>query len=490
MKRAILFLLLIPVGGLAQDYQMVRSDFVRLFKDDNAGHHGIKIDSVAVEGNDSLFFNYWHVRTRLEDGCKLLPNAPSFIGRKIIIQPTGLNLLFNADGDTIRINTLAAFNESWNLMNMGSDTYIKATVTQIQNQMVLDSLIEIKTIVLQLVDANDNLLPHPVNWSTLKISKTLGVISCPDLYYFPEEIRYYSIDGMEKPHRGVFRPSCGEDYQNAIGDEYHWKYSWAGPSGVSGGIESITKIVALETSWPLQSIYYHTIKLSHNNSSLPISTVLEDTVVVDLSQVPAPCSGPMPNEARLLISYWNWSNSVVVRYDSVFFDINSCGRPYSVHYQDLNLSYESDTSSGMSCYRPVIYGGGSQDTDSTFTYGLELTRRSTYVWYPTNWSDRNLVYYKRGTEECGVPFLEENLLSVDELGKQIPIAYPNPIQRGNQLNLGAYFESIDVLDMSGKVVLSKQQSATLETNELKAGVYLIRLQTDDRLSTQKLMVTD
>lgn len=491
MFRAFAFvMLLIPFFGTAQDYQMVRSDFIRFFADEDGDHHGIKIDSVETVGADSILYNYWHIRANYINSfsATLISHTPSFVGRKVVVRPNGVNLLFNRNDDTVRINTLSGLNESWNLMNLDSGSYIRATISEIQNQLILDSLVETKTITLQLLDSNENPLPHVVNGESILISKTLGIIACPDMYYFPNEIHRFSIDGMEKPNRGIFRPLCGEPYENTLGDEYHWwRNTWT-PAGYYNRSMSISRIVDLINSFPLQTIVYHTTKLVETSEFPPSSNTVisSDTVVINLSEFPTPCTGPMPKESdELFIQISSFYN-----YGDLIFGIDSCNRPYSTMYLDENLRLYPDTAVGPNFFDGHV-NAGEDYVRTTTTFGLGITKVDSYQWYPTISSTRNLVYYKRGIEECGTPYTEGELLAVNQMSDNILPVYPNPIRIGQPVRL-PNSQNVKVLlfSVDGKQIPVELMNGTMKTDNLISGVYLLHIQTESGVSTQKLIVTD
>ena len=496
MKQVLFFLIfLLPFCGFAQDYQTVRSDFVRFFADTAGDYHGIKIDSVETVGSDSIFYNYWHVRKNSSSNCSptMISYTPSFVGHKIIDKPNGVNLLFNVSNDTIRINTLAGLNDSWNLMDMDSGTYIQGTVSQIQNQVILDSLVETKTIALLLLDSNDNVLPNEVNGAAFVISNNLGIVACPDLYYFPEQINYYTIVGMEKPNRGIFRPTCGEYYEHTIGDEYH-RLSSTTANSFNSYRKSIARVSGVDNEWPLQTVYSQIVKESYS-SEYPASTAFSvsyDTLVVNLSQPPTPCSGPMPKESEFLFGSPGASELWCVDLTAGFF----CGRPSFTEYRDENFTYVLDTTQGPNYYNGGLTAGHDEHITS-YTYGLGTTRTHRYQWYPTYTSSSALKYYKRGTEECGIPYTFDELLSESEnqiaqfnLFRIVEFTlFPNPIKQGSLLNLGANYTTIEVLDFTGKLVVAKRNASTLETQSLNPGIYLVRTTAETSSAVQRLVVT-
>lgn len=289
---------------------------------------------------------------------------------------------------------------------------------------------------------------------------------------------------MEKPNRGIFRPTCGEPYNDSIGDEYHWWYNRATPAGYYQRYRSISRIVGITSSIPIQTIHYQTIKQDFFSGPPPsgTTTISNDTVVVDLSQYPAPCSGPMPKESALLLTE---NNS---HYEELIFGIDSCDRPYCTKYLDDNFTYYLDTTEGPNFYHGSLSMGNDYDQTTT-TYGLGDTRIHSYLWYPTIWSTKTLVYYKRGTEECGIPYSEDELLSIDDIDKQTFLAFPNPVKQGDALNLSGFYQQIELLDLSGKSILIKRNKDLLYTGNLSSGIYLLRLTNQKGASTQKLIIT-
>ncbi|MBE0662896.1 MAG: T9SS type A sorting domain-containing protein [Bacteroidales bacterium] len=66
--------------------------------------------------------------------------------------------------------------------------------------------------------------------------------------------------------------------------------------------------------------------------------------------------------------------------------------------------------------------------------------------------------------------------------------YPNPVKLGEQVYLGSEDEQFEVLDLSGRVLISASASV-IETDRLTQGVYILRiLSKDGEIQTQKLVV--
>jgi hypothetical protein len=196
MLRTLAFaIFLLPKIGLAQDYQMVRSDFVHFFLDENGNDHGMRMDTIFVEGSDSVLMNYLtfrHPDLEVIDAC-----VPSWLGAKTVVRPNGENLFFNSDGDTIHIETLAQLNDNWSLFTINPTSYLEAAVTDVSFTAILDSAVEVKTISIQSRDLLGNPLVHPLNGKTIKISNSLGIIQGFDFHLFPNDTTQIEIAGWK-----------------------------------------------------------------------------------------------------------------------------------------------------------------------------------------------------------------------------------------------------------------------------------------------------
>ena len=65
--------------------------------------------------------------------------------------------------------------------------------------------------------------------------------------------------------------------------------------------------------------------------------------------------------------------------------------------------------------------------------------------------------------------------------------YPNPVK--NVLNIEGSYISVDIIDVSGKVVLSSEATKNINVSELSNGVYLLNINTENGISTQKITIT-
>src|SRR6056297_1469149 len=88
--------------------------------------HGVRTDSVQVEGNDTIII-FQKEMTCLDN---LNPDeciwGYSWLGNKLIKRSSGDELFFNYDGDTLLIQTHAELNDSWRFWTADDSSYIEA----------------------------------------------------------------------------------------------------------------------------------------------------------------------------------------------------------------------------------------------------------------------------------------------------------------------------------------------------------------------------
>ena len=79
--------------------------------------------------------------------------------------------------------------------------------------------------------------------------------------------------------------------------------------------------------------------------------------------------------------------------------------------------------------------------------------------------------------------------SVVNPNQDLMVMYPNPVTSGEQLRLGFAVDQIEVFDLTGKKVISAQNTSTLSTLGLNNGIYVVRIIAfDGAVSTKKLIV--
>lgn len=501
MKRLLVILFFLPGLVQAQDYQTVRSDFVRFFENDDAGFHGIKIDSAVVSGSDSIFYNYWHVEELASQGMdQIRPWSPSFIGRTIIQHPNSQTTFLNASGDSIRIHGLTPLNGTWNMVDLGNGNYIEAAVINQTNETWLDSLTEVKTISLQAKDSQGMTIPHAVNDSIIKISEELGLLRFPNIEEFPNTFHAFEIKGMENPNRGMFRFTFGEAYSWEVGDEFHYFFdsnsTYHTTKRIRKVVANVDQLVNQRTiTLDVIERYWTTGPGDPPWTSFSLDTTYLYSETLDLDDIDSRLVDAMPAESSIMIDSSDWTPPQGVQwydYNPSYFGDGACEKIGNTStYSNFGI-YEPDTVNGNGQYVHIDWLSESDWGYTIFSLGIGPTY-SYYRWNggsQSGYGDTELVYYKKGSEECGTPFSMSELLSTEDVETPIISIHPNPARIGQTLKLGKTWNQVQVLNLSGQVVLSANQVGQLNTLQLNPGIYFLSLENDGNSSTQKLVVLD
>jgi hypothetical protein len=222
-KQLLLILFVLPVFSQAQNYSLLSPNRVALFKDTAGNILPIKIDSVKVIGSDSVFYPYtmmdrdsiYFSSTKCQN-----PNDTNWMGPKIIRKLNGDYILFNRRNDSIIINSLASLNDAWKLFKYKNGNYILATVTSIQNEVILNSADITKEINLTVYDSSGQIQTSIINNQKIKIGMNSGLIIFPEFYYFPFTIKPMELLGVDV-QGSPYRLFSERDIQNFdVGDEF------------------------------------------------------------------------------------------------------------------------------------------------------------------------------------------------------------------------------------------------------------------------------
>lgn len=481
MRVLLPLLLLLPALLFAQDYQTVRSDFIHFFLDENGNDHGLEIDSVEVNGNDSVFYNYSTLR--FPDYAVIDAFVPSWVGGGVIIKSNGDNYFFNVDLDSILIKTQALLNESWPVLHLDGSAFIQGEVTAHQPESVLGITDSVKTISLQALDNLSNPINHPINGSTLKLSKSRGLTQGLDFHYFPNDTTEISLVGSENPSAGLHRFPRSLIYDYQIGDEFHYEGHESFWFGNPDQHKRIIRVIDIQNVGDSRTAQFEVYWWKQTAPGSVTTGFRLDTVDYDgLSQNLAEA---MPGEAEQMFDTTNlWGSLDLVEYGHHQSGLHAVQLPDFIEA----LQWEPDTNG---YWVPAQTISGYHHYESYFAVGLGRTYQRIYLWDGLNdYADieESLVYFKKGIEEWGTPFTMSEIQTVDSQVKNDLLIFPNPIRSGQTLNLGQTWESIQVLNLSGQIILSAKQVGQLDTSELNPGIYFLNLEKNGDHLYQKLIV--
>lgn len=467
----------------AQDFQNICSPGITLFRGNDNYFKAFRRDSVVPAGaNDTLFFSYRTTRDSTSNpfDCKDTSNGDA-LGRKVTKMQNGWFYFYNMKGDTLRINSQAALNDSWTYCQLPSNCHLQATVTGMITDSVLGTTDLVKVISFQAKDASNTNVASIFNQKAIKLSQHYGLSKMYDVYRTPFDTLDLYLAGKSSPALGVQLFTWKDVYNFDVGDEFHYHEYQAYNSMSTVDSKFISKILGKTVYGNMDSVYYQVEQCRRTWYPMGNITESHDTVVEKYNFI------QLESDATILLP------------PDLFLGFASVSRTYSAFNNRLVLIYNNTAYS---------YGGGGQGCItgpfemwgpvSSFVPGLGLT----------NWLEEevdadvsehtiDLVYYKKGTEVWGTPVATDcfQLVGVDE--KPVPAGppisiYPNPATDEVTIEITGNFINgrLTISDLDGRQLITRQIN-TLKTqvdiSSIPCGVYIVKLTSDNTLRVGKFI---
>lgn len=473
-------LLLSTFTAFAQNWQAVYSDRVQYF---NSGLNAIKIVSASVNNDgDSTFKNYTSVflnkynmyaRHQWE-----VTDSSSWIGKRLIIKPNGINEFIHTFNDTCFLYTHASDKDVWNFIGTNTIT-IEAKVDSIGFNTHKDITDSVKYITLKILKRplNNAEFYEWLNNKQIWLSKHNGLLRFPLMEYNLSASTYVGVETeyFQTRHNQFTNKNM---FDFAVGDVIHRKvYSnflfsslpnWSEQIFADKYLEKIYDPVGDSVQYKIQTRFYH--KINPAGTVLKDSTYIRYTTYYNLSQqafgiMPLSVSGYMKPQ---YYSQAGWC-------ENTFYFQHQNGCPRATIYQSGVFEFEQHTNMGYTekegGYYKYVDGSSGNLPSSPYTIV------------------ENILFIKNGCWEYGV-----NTLGIDNqnIKKQTLTIYPNPAKSLVTIN-GENIESVEITDIQGRVVNIPQFKLTpneiqLSTNELLNAVYFVKTKQNGILTISKLII--
>lgn len=475
MKQLVSFVSILFMSILclySQDWQPVRSGRIALFDDDQGRIKSIRIDSVKFD-RDSVLFPMFNIQ-QLDYNC-FTPRGNSWMGKRVIIQSNGVNLFFNNENDTIRINTRAKVGESWTLFEIKDSIKIIAEVKSAEIQDILGESDSVKTIGFKVYEKNVLEEHHHLSDESLIISKNYGFVRMMNFKVFPKEpnaltseiLESFNLIGLTNPNRGVQNLTWLGVHDFQVGDELHVvnnSWNWSIVPGFRNALKSSFKF--LERKESKDSVFYRIERKESLEKAIErwdnkTYSFIHDTI----TQVYKPNIrfDKLPGEPIVID---NGADAYGMFIEGAFIKKDMYGPTIRHSFND-------------SCWHLLNWHGGDPG------YYLKGLGGPYYGWNEViSGGERALVYYKKGSATWGTPLVitgVESLSNEDQLK-----VYPNPAADFVTIeNTSGRTESyiLRVIDLQGREVwsnpISISNSYRLDLTAFKGGVYLLKLQNGD-----------
>ncbi len=483
---------LLETISYAQNYQLIlptnEQHFLYAHTTGSPNYHqeirSIRIDTSVTQGAETYYYNHKILEeTPTSSLCLADHNDSSWVGHQIIASNNGDYVFFNKQLDSIVIKSLAPLNDTWTIYKFGNGDYIEGTLVSIDTATILNHLDSIKTIHLQVKDAANNIIVHPMNTKVLQFSKQNGWVQFFDFHTFPNDtIPYQLVGSSAQPNIGINNPTHIDFFNFNVGDEIHTtgEYRPQATPWIFGKHKTIRTVLSKTVSTNQDTITY----------------TYED------------CIARIDNDAMQGKQDTTFLTDTVVQRVIVSTDVNNLGQ----------LTHElAPDSSGFSV-TSVRNFASLRKQKVTFNYFYYDTFNSCWTFYfdvwPQIWIEgiggpfvnsparKNMpVYYKKGNETWGIPVNCSTFLNIPTIAneEQTIQIFPNPLTETATLQI-KNFDAMDnwslrLLDVTGKVVRSTPiQKAThlLHKGTLPSGVYFYQLTNTQQQKqyTGKLILQD
>ncbi|MEX1000525.1 MAG: T9SS type A sorting domain-containing protein [Crocinitomicaceae bacterium] len=248
MKRFVSFSILVfSVSTFyAQDYQTIRSTDISYFATPSEDYIlASRVDQAEILGTDSVFYSFQTVRSDESltgsDPCKYYV-GDSWLGSRIEIKPSGENIFYNRNNESISIQTEAVVNDTFLVYTYTSGDWIKGTVTSIEAASILGEMDTIK-----IIELFSNV---PLNLSNPRfvLSQEHGIVELFAPYSFPNPYQgavslyngnsfppdydgNFELVGSASLNVGIIKPTIGDVHDLDIGDFFQFYHTEQGATG-------------------------------------------------------------------------------------------------------------------------------------------------------------------------------------------------------------------------------------------------------------------
>ncbi|MCA1762280.1 MAG: T9SS type A sorting domain-containing protein [Cryomorphaceae bacterium] len=453
-----------------QSSDMVFSSSETRYYQEGSKTFALEIDSAAFDG-DSIF--YPHPQWYSDNDC-YLPNSSSHIGKEIRISPGGTHRFVTGRNDTVAIHFQNSLGESWIAFESADgEEIVEATVSNIGSESYLDEFFTVKTISLQMLNADLESVDHPVNDAYFKFTdEEPGLLAFPLLASFPDFS--YDIIGTWQPKElvGIAGQSGPPDLKTfdvfnfEVGDEIHFEQGSQSQGDIT--LWQIAERVLDKTVYPDSLVYEMEIrKWLYSGPVADIDIQPFDTQVISRTIVPDSLFD-LPAGRPLIQDYYgnfNWlENAEFGPSKSYYF-----AGPLFEQYFDED-----------SCYASAIDWGCFNNPETYQRYYAGLGGpyyNCSASFYYSSW--RELLFYSSGDVEWGVPLSTEEQNS----GYQTLHIYPNPAR--DRISISgvelAQHGEVRILNSIGKIVKAQAfQNNEVDVANLPGGMYIVLITQDGR----------
>jgi len=432
----------------------------------------IRIDSTVIENNNTILYPFSDVHKTTENCYS--DTSGSWLSKYIVIDSDGNTVFINGNNEQIFIKSQSDLNETWDVFK-NEDIKIKGEVSSINKREVLGIEDSVKTISFSVYDLNDIPLEHAYNQIHIEVSKNFGLVKTVNFYYFEHTTSdYYSwfgelnLIGIDEPQIGFQVMNLMEQYFDfQAGDELHIENYSSVFAIYSEKSECIYRYIS-RNDFEDCIIYSYELTTKRTTNDYYEDLLNDVSILIDTIELKI-AKGPLftsePNEPYY--NDWFLYKVRIVNLPRMITYIVNDGLSY---YEDSCLKLTPDAS-GSIYYYPGLGG--------PYFYDYDFMGSPNYC---------ELVYYKKGDIEWGIPFDFNNSIQKYQYDNSIK-AYPNPVKELLYIETGNYeIESVQIRDITGRILISSGNNS-VHVSTLPKGIYFLEVKTKNsqKVFIQKLI---
>lgn len=485
MKTLFIFIFIFfVIYTQGQNYQPIYSTQSALFRNHENKILGLRIDSVKIESDTTLYPFTTIQEITSEAGFS--PYETSWIGKNIIIKNDGSNLFFNREGETITIKNQAKLNESWLAYQRTDSFQVKASVHNIDLEEFLGLEDSVKTIAFSVLNQFGDTISHKLNNLKVKISKNYGFVETLNFYLFPDftvhypsdRLENYTLVGLTNPITGVQNLKWFDVFDYNVGDELHVQEYKTGDSYnvlpyISYDKRCIYKFLKRDNY--TDSIVYQYVRKQSIETVFKDSLSLEktnDTVrwVISVN----PNFDKLPGEP--IIDNFS-AYSFYMRSDTLLQKIDP--------NETLIFIFEEN-----GWFLDIFVGEGCF-YEKKYLKGLGGPYYSCKGYFGES-EERKLIYYKKGETEWGEPLV---LTGIHPIVKNNMVTiFPNPAK--NKISITTLTNQkinfIQLINLNGEILLELVEPGTnhvkIDVNNFPTGTYIVKVTSNKKTFVKKIFI--
>lgn len=481
----------------SQAYRCFLKSGIQYFSDDST-MHAIKLDSTVVVGKDTILYNYPTIR-RNDFSCTTYKNN-SWIGAKIIIQPTGYTYFITENNDSIAIKTDAKLHQTWIFFRQfrayvaALDTFSFAGITD-----------SVKHIRFQAVDSLGNPVTSLINNKELLLSKNYGLVELFEFYTFPDPVsKPFRFIGSQNPDFGNVHIASKDIFNYDVDDEFHIFHEiYSYPLEPKSQFDKIIqKVIEKHISGNGDTLTYKfaSCKLITNINfgnydttthwfltQTPVYSLVKDTFYQRIIFPTLKLANSLPDQIIIQSSLYSY---VIVEngYNGLF--IKKLYGTYIKTNNDTCLG-EVAIDKKKSATIDTFF-----DSNNSYIEGCGAYSCQTFMF---NGDCSSLSYYKKKDKTWGIPFDCDSFKKLDVI--RIPfenslMVFPNPMKNIAIIKLPEITESqkkLCIFDLYGRLVIQRTfigNRYELLRENLKSGIYLIVVSGNENLLNKSKLIVE